>query len=279
MKQVQVDTGGRPFNNDDLLTLQQELTDATQAQFLGKGPFVLAGCQVSGTGAAVNVAAGIVCLDGQLLRFAGAGAVTLPMQFQAGAAVGSDPRPYQTGGTKSCMREVPAVLVAADPAYTLGEFLPLATWGAKRWNDVVRASVRTPSETQTLGTRGYDPSHYDATGLGLPGIEAWGWALANGQNDTDDLQARTTAGMSSFASEYFAGVAGGATSVALTLANLPANPAGTPNVATFTSNGSGNLTPSGSNGWAGAPPQAGIGQALDTRSPYMALPVRQWVGY
>ena len=167
----------------------------------------------------------------------------------------------------------------ADPTYTAGEFLPLSAAGVKRWNDVLRANGRTLFETQTLGTRGYTPAHYDATGLGLVGTEAWGWALANGQNLTDNLQTLSVAGMSAFSSEYFPGVTGGVTAVTLTLANLPANPPGTHDVATYTGTGPSNLGQGGANGWTGAPPQAGIGQAIDARPPYMALAMRQWVGY
>lgn len=291
MKQVFAELGGRPFANDDLVTLQAELTAAVQAQFLGKGPFILSGCQVSGSGPAYNVAAGIVCLDGQLLRFSGAGAVTLPMQFQADAAVFSDPRPYQTGGTKNCMREVPAVLVASDPTYTTGEFLSLDTWGGKRWEDVVRASVRSLSEVQqlvNLATADYEGGFTLTTGLGKPGTEAWGWALCNGNNGTADLRgmfilgynpSRGNDGRGNNITVNSLGDGGGKEAVTLSTANLPPVPAGTLDVATYTGNGSGNLSPSGSNGWAGRPPLGGAGTPLDARPPFYVLAFRQWVGY
>lgn len=279
MKQVIADTGGRPFANDDFLTLQAELTAAVQAQFLGKGPFILSGCQVSGAGPSYNVSAGIVCLDGQLLRFTGAGAVTLPMQLQAGAAVLSDPRPYQTGGTKNCMREVPAVLVASDPAYTAGEFLALDTWGGKRWDDVQRATVRYVGEIQPLGSAGYVSTEYDTDGIGKPGTPAWGWALLDGQGGRADARTRVIAGASDANVEYALGATGGNASVTLRTANLPPNPAGTADVFTYTGNGAYNIASSSPNHWEGRQPPAGIGEAFDNRPPFIALPYRQWVGY
>lgn len=280
MKQVFAETGGRPFVNDDLVTLQQELTAAVQAQFLGKGPFILSGCQVSGIGPNHNVAAGIVCLDGQLLRFAGAGAVSLPAQFQAGAAVLSDPRPYQTGGTKSCMREVPAVLVASDPTFAGGEFVALDTWGGKRWEDVQRAAVRYLGETHALGAAGYVSNDYDTDGLGKPGTPAWGWALCDGQGGREDLRLRVVTGASDQTPEYAIGAIGGVASVQLQTANLPATPFGTPDVAVFTGNVNGkNLTKEGNNGWEGRTPAGGIAEPFDVRSPFIALPYRMWVGY
>lgn len=292
MKQVVVNTGGRPFNYDDLLVLQQEMTDAVQAQFLGKGPFILSGCQVSGTGPTYNVAAGIVCLDGQLLRFVGAGAVTLPAQFQAGAAMFSDPRPYQTGGTKNCMREVPAVLVATDP-YTAGQFLPLDTWGGKRWDDVVRASVRSLTEVQqlaNLSTADYQSGFTATDGLGLPGTEAWGWALCNGRNGTADLRGlfvlahnpdRGNDGRGNNLTVSNIGDGGGKETVTLSVANLPPRPSDAADVHTYIGGTQGgNLTASGTGGWGSRPPQGyGSGQALDARPPYYVLAFRQWVGY
>lgn len=285
-------TGGRPFNNDDLVMLQAEAAAAAQAPFLGKGPFILSGCSVTGTSPTANVSAGIVFLDGQLLRFAGQSGVTLPAQFQAGAVVFSDPRPYQTGGTKDCVREVPAVLVASNPAYTAGEFLPLDTWGGKRWEHVQRASVRSLSEVQQIAN--LNAAHYQSgftatDGLGLPGTEAWGWALCNGLNGTADLRGmfvlgynpnRGNDGRGNNITANSIGDVGGKESITLVEANLPPNPAGTGNVATFVGGNQGNnLTNQGTNGWVGQQPRAGTSAPIDARPPHIVLGMRQWVGY
>ncbi len=287
MKQVQAELGGRPFANDDLETLQQELTDAVQAQFLGKGPFILAGCVVSGPATAAIITAGIVCLDGQLLRFAGASGVALPAQLQAGAVVLSDPRPYQTGGTKYCMREVPAELVASNPAYTGGEFLPLDVWGGKTWAHVHRASVRVPKEVGWVAA--YNPNDYDAAGVGKPGSEAWGWALVDGQSGRVDLLGRTAVAFDPTRPDYDTiGKQGGTPEVTLSLAEMPrhdhtggvsqARFAYLDGHVTLDSNTDDSATEPNLSRVATIQPQGG-GQAHENRMPFTTLLARVWVGY
>lgn len=281
MKYPLLDIGGRPFTNDDLLTLQTELTDAAQAQFLGKGPFILTGCVVSGSGPAYNISAGIVCLDGQLLRFAGAGAVTLPAQLQAGAAILSDPRPYQTGGTKNCMREVPAELVASDPTYRGGQFLPLDTWGGKRWSHVQRATVRSAKEVQMVAN--LTGADYDATGLGKPGTEAWGWGLCDGQNGRADLRGRFVVGIDPTRADYdMVGDVGGEEKHTLTVAEMPSHNHSPEQLARYTdikatpNTGSDNTVRD--RGFV-ALNAAGGDQPHENRPPFYVLAMRQWVGY
>lgn len=278
MKVLVLDLGGRPLTNDDLVVLQSESTASVAAPYTGHGAFIISGCEVTGTGPNYNVGAGIVFIDGEMMRFYGAGAVTLPAQFQRGGFEVLDQRTYQTGGTKTCIRERIAVLVPTDPTYT-GEYIALDTWGGKRWEHVQKASVRNLYETQIIGTAGYNANNYDANGIGKPGTEAWGWMLANGYGSTDAMQGLTIAGADPASVEYAVGHNGGQSTIQLMTANLPPNPPGTKDVAAFTGSGPGNLTPSGSNGWAGQPPPAGSAQPIDIRSPYRALIMRQWVGY
>lgn len=284
MKKVKAENGGRPFANDDLLVLQQELTDAVQAQFLGKGPFVLSGCTVSGPAAGATVTAGIVCLDGQLLRFAGASGVPLPAQFQAGAVLGSDLRPYQTGGSKYCASEVPAVLSAADPAYVGGEFLPVDTWGAKMWAHVQASQQRTVGEVQWLAS--LSPADYDAAGLGKPGTAAWGWGLCDGQGSRLNLGGRVAVGRDASRSDYdTVGKTGGAESVSLT-ADQNGPHTHVVNLDLKSDGGANSNTTSamyGNNGSyiAGKPStqQSGSGALHENRQPYAVLTARQWVGF
>jgi hypothetical protein len=143
---------------------------------------------------------------------------------------------------------------------------------------VQRASVRYLGEIHPLGAAGYVPTDYDSDGLGKPGTPAWGWALCDGQGSREDLRTRVVSGASDANAEYAPGATGGNIYIALRTANLPPNPAGTKDVATF-NGGDKNLVASGNNGWGGAPPLAGIGESIDARPPFMALPYRQWVGY
>jgi hypothetical protein len=281
MIQVQADLGGRPFANDDLLKLQQELTDAVQAQFLGKGPFILAGCLVSGSAAAANVTAGIICLDGQLLRFAGASGVALPAQFQAGAVVLTEPRPYQTGGTKYCMREVPAVLVATNPSYTAGQFLPVDVWGAKTWDHVQRAIIRSTKEVQMVATAAL--GDFDQDGLGKAGTEAWGWGLCDGNGNRIMMLGRAPLALSPSRTEFdTVGKQGGAEKVALTAAeNAPHSHdfSTAANSVTF-DRGSSNANAFNFDQRKNDPTTtSGSGSPHENMMPYTVLFFRVWVGY
>ncbi len=287
MKKVKAELGGRPFANDDILAIQTELTDAVQAQFLGKGPFILSGCAVSGPATAATITEGILCLDGQLVRFYGQSGVALPAQFQLSPWAFSDPRPYQTGGTKNCMEEKTAVLVATDPNYTGGEFLPVDTWGAKTWAHVQRASVRYPTEVMPLAS--IDTRDFVA-GVAKPGTALWGWALCDGQNGRANLLGSFIAGMDPSRIDYDTpGKTGGAESVALTIAQMPEHG----------HNGSFDITDDHNKGpgagsflaAANAAPlpnaagrristgDTGGGQAHENRPPFYVLAMLQWVGY
>ncbi len=288
MKQVQAETGGRPFANDDLVVMQQELLAAMQAQFLNKGAFIVSGCYVSGPASGATVTPGIVLLDGQLLRYEGGSGVTLPAQLQAGAVVYSDPRPYETGGTKYCAREVPAVLVAANAGYTGGEYIALDTWGGKRWEHVQQAAVRSPGEVMWVASLA--TGDYDASGVGKPGSEAWGWALCDGQNGRADLRGRFVAGLDVNQPDYNTiGNTGGAEAVTLTVPQLPAHThrvnyqktdsqLGGDGGLDFTRFAAGH--PNARPGNTSADTEAqGSGQAHENRPPYYVLAARQWVGF
>ncbi|MBO2009158.1 phage baseplate protein [Hymenobacter negativus] len=224
MKTLEFDLGGRPIANDDLVTLQSETTASVAALYLGRGAFIVSGCQVSGSGPSYNVSAGIVFLDGQLLRFYGAGSVTLPMQLQRGGYDFLDQRTYQVGGTKTCIRERVAVLVDADPSYTGGEFIPFDTWGGLRWDHVMRASVRYLGEIAPLASVGYVPTDYDADGRGLPGTSAWGWHECNGSGGTDNYNGRVLLGRDANKSAYdTVGKQGGAETHRLTVPEMPSH--------------------------------------------------------
>jgi hypothetical protein len=289
MKLLQFEVGGRPRANDDLQTLQGEFLDATTAPYLGYGPFVLSGCAVSGTtNGQYIISSGIVFLDGQLLRFYSQSNATLPAQFQAGAPVQSDPRPYQTGNTRFCMAEVRAELVPTGTA-SAGEVLAVETWGAKTWAHVRAAQFRSLHQIEWLAA--FTPAHYEATtGRGLPGTEAWGWQLCNGQGAVN-MEGRFPVGYQPGSADYQPGQGGGLAQVTLGLDHMPPhNHTGGQPTARFavvdglrTANldsGDYDNTPTEPNLNLALPVQTqGGGQPFDNRPPYRALVCRQWVGY
>lgn len=285
MKSLVFDTGGRPLANDDLQTLQSELTAAIYGPWLGRGAFIMTGCQVSGPAGAHTVAPGLVCLDGEFVRFYGASGVTLPMQLERdpSAPYFLDERPYETGGTKPCIREYAAHLVPAV-GYTGREFVTLTAAGGKCWKHVVQAATRTIGETQELVTPGsYVPAHYDPTGVGLAGTEAWGWALCNGQGGRADLRGRVTVGLDPDRADYDAvGDTGGVETVTLLVAQIPAHTHPL-KMNVDTDGGSGQtLTRAGNAGASGVTPAsdpAGGGQAHENRMPFYTVLKRVWVGF
>jgi hypothetical protein len=182
------------------------------------------------------------------------------------------------------MREVPAVLVASDPTYTAGEFLPLDTWGGKRWEDVVHASVRSLSEVQMVAN--VSLTDYDA-GVGKPGTEAWGWALCDGQNSRPDLLGKFVAGLDPARTDYDAvGKTGGLERVALSLAELPAHSHGMATAASDNtgSTGAGDSYAKSYGGSGGLDQNrrttnTGSNTPHENRPPFYVLAFRQWVGF
>lgn len=126
-----------------------------------------------------------------------------------------------------------------------------------------------------MGAADYVPNDYKSDNSSKP---AWGWTLCDGQGSCEDLCTRVVSRASDANVEYAPGATGGNIYVTLRTANLPPNSAGTKDVATF-NGGDKNLVASGGNGWGVASPLAGIGESIDVRPPFIALPYRQWVDY
>jgi hypothetical protein len=284
MKTLVFDTGGRPMQLDDLQTLQAETTAAVLGPYLGLGAFIVSGCAVSGpTGGPFDVGPGLVCLDGEFVRFYGQSGVALPAQFERSPlpTADTDQRVYQTGTTRPCIVEYAARLVPVGSTAPDQECVPLTERGGKRWKHVVQEQTYQLGDLLPLAASAWQPADYDATGRGLPYTPAWGWALANGQNGTDDLRQRSVAGYAPGLADYAVGATGGRSSLTLDASHLPPTSPLTPPVATYTgSTAPGTYGLIGNNqGWETKPLPGGGGVAVDVRSPYRALPVRQWVGY
>jgi|GEM_PF-6548196 len=287
MKKLEGDLGGRPVNNDDLMTLQDEYSTAAFSPYAGRGPFIVTGCQVSGPGGGpYTVAPGLVMLDGEFRRFYGMSHATLPLQFQLGAFDFVDERTYETGGTKPCIRERPAVLVASNPAYTGGEFLPFTTLGGKRLKHVLREDMHDMGDISP--TANYVASNYDATGLGKPYTEAWGWALCNGQAGRADLRGAFVAGLDPARADYDqVGDTGGLEQVTLELTQIPPHNHNNGSFTKLLKNSTGgndtaqtDASPGELNAVTGADIQpAGGGGSHENRPPFYVLAYRQWVGF
>jgi hypothetical protein len=119
MKELKIETGGRPYRNDDFELMQTETLDsfalmlADHVATIGgrRVGFILSGCQRTGG----TLTEGMVYLNGRLLRVAATSGVNtagcLVME-----AIESDPRLYRNGVTKNCAVEYRAVYAASEPA-------------------------------------------------------------------------------------------------------------------------------------------------------------------
>ncbi len=271
--------GGRPFYDDDIQTIQDEAKASILAVLAGLGhDCIVQGCTVAATGATYTVAPGVVYMGGQLLRCLGASGVSLPAALVTGSISVLDERTYQTGDTKTCIQEQFAEVVANA---TVG--LQLYPAGGFTMAHALRNQVneRWDAKWGRLST-----ANYDSSGLGLPGTPAWGWALCNGQNGTDDLRKRFVVNYDPDETDYAAvGSTGGAAAVTLDLTQLPAH--NHPSDFRITDSRSGDTSPFTA-GWTSTPnangknittKSVGGGQPFDNRPPFYVLAARQWVGF
>lgn len=196
LKQLIAETGGRPLYNNDLLTLQDELSTAILAPYLAlPWSCVLVGCDVSPTGGNLyNVGPGVVYFAGSIHRFDGAANVSLPAELHLLAEVKSSIRAYETGGSKACMAETKLGLTPVT-----GGGLLVTADGVLRIHKAQEAMFRSPAESQPL----FDfPADYDSTGKGKYGTKAYGWALCNGNNGTTPAGGRFMVGYLAGDAEY-----------------------------------------------------------------------------
>lgn len=144
MRKLHLQNGGRPRSLDDLQVLTDHITKGTEAQFKGRGAFIVQGCEVVGS----SINAGIVFIDGNLIEFAGADGVTFPTYMKADAEVFDVPQQYEDGVTKTTQRVITASLSASAPGS--GEYITFAATGGRTYFDAISDKVVTTYGTQTI---------------------------------------------------------------------------------------------------------------------------------
>jgi hypothetical protein len=107
MKLLQFWPFGRPRTHDDLKALQDQIATIEES-FAGSGAFIWKGCEVSPNGTKFNVSAGLVHIDGKLMRFDGAVNVDLPIELVSAVPVQSDVRNDSGGAAHNAMIEYKA---------------------------------------------------------------------------------------------------------------------------------------------------------------------------
>ena len=225
MLSLLLQTGGRPFAYDDIDVLQNLALAGTRL-FAGLPNCVVSGCELTAVGSNYDVNSGVIWLDGELRDFPGRSGVTLPALFQVAAEVRSDNRVHTLSYlNKPCLREQNAELVDYDPLNPPSRRpLMLTANGPLMWWHRVEEKQRRVGELQPLAAVGYVAAEYDADGRGVGA--AWGWALANGNSSTgaENLGGRFVVGFDPTRADYdTVGKPGGAESVTLTIAQMPAH--------------------------------------------------------
>lgn len=208
MKELKIETGGRPYRNEDFALLQAEqvaswalaLADYV-ATIDGKvHGFVLSGCQLSSGG---TLSPGLVYLGGRLLRVAQTTGVSAS-GYLVQQAEDSDLRPYKNGVSKACQTDYTAVYQLAEPAATTPR--------------IALNSIRRLADLQT-----YRPQVITMW-AGNPASLPHGVQLCDGTNGTPNLKGRFVVGYDPGDEDYNqVGDTGGAKRVALTTAELPSH--------------------------------------------------------
>lgn len=302
MKHLLFETGGRPLNNDDFVTFQDEIYYAVNGQFLGLPACVVQGCDVTPASTGKhNISAGLVYIEGEIRRFEGVSEVTLPQELYCGPFETTELRAYQTGGSKATMGEA-VVLCRPYSATTPGWKVIVQPEGVLRAAKAREALFRAPCE---IGMVADFPAEYDTTGKGKYGTNAYGWALCNGQNNTPNMAGRFPVGFdgSNAAPDYNATrKVGGLKEVALTedqngphAHSMDAAGAHTHSFNNWQLN---KKADRGDQEWVPDPGirnnnfntasagnhshvinQSGQGTPHENRPPYMVLAFRMWVGF
>src|SRR3989339_1959045 len=114
MKKLRSLQGGYPRQQDYLLTIQNELITLGDSLFASLGvDMVLSGCAVTDNGnGTVNIAAGIVYVSGEVIRFDGSSNVLADgtKTFIKDTAATTDPKLFADGGTKDVYTEIKAIV-------------------------------------------------------------------------------------------------------------------------------------------------------------------------
>lgn len=230
MKKLRELQGGYPRQQDYLLKLQSELFAVTDGLF-GKlnHDMVLQACDVVDNGnGTINIAAGIVYVGSEALRFDGANNVLADgtKTFIKQAATTTDPKVFGDGATKDVYSEVKVIIGDKTTAQQIGIKANLYTLDTYI-QDVV-ASYAIKGEFKDITDLDGDfLTNFDASGLGITPRFS-GWAIANGNNGTPNQQGRARIGVGTILDtgtstnvDFAHGATGGEVNHRLTIGELP----------------------------------------------------------
>jgi hypothetical protein len=181
-------TGGYKRVMDRLLTLQSETRIFVNAQYAALGyDMVLSGCAITDNGnGTVNIAAGIIFIGGDSLRFDGAVNISADgsMAFVTGNPVTSLLSPFGDGSSKNIYSEIKAVIAAQDPTNIFQIKISTSLYNLQLYiQDQIYRSETKGTIKEVYDLDGTFRANFDSTGLGI--TRRWlGWALDNEENET-----------------------------------------------------------------------------------------------
>jgi hypothetical protein len=186
-------TGGYPRQQDYILALQTEML-AMGNSILGSISFdvILSGCAITNNNdGTVSIAAGMVYVNGQILRFDGASNVNAngSKSIITGSAVTSGPLVFNDTSTKNAYSEVKAVigdtaesnarqLVVGLTILNLETYIDLRIAASAPKGTIRELVFDDPDDTAAFLAK------FDDTGLGVT-VDWFDWQLMNGNNGPD----------------------------------------------------------------------------------------------
>jgi hypothetical protein len=144
MKRLHFETGGRPLFNNDLDIVQTEILAALEAEYSGKGAFIVNGCSTTSN----SISSGIVFMDGKIMRFEGASSVSFPIYLVMQEEL-LENETYETGGIKPTLKNIKAIVSTTVPSGA--EYITMTASGGRTYNDVMAGTFVRLQGTQTIG--------------------------------------------------------------------------------------------------------------------------------
>lgn len=144
MKRLHFETGGRPLFNNDLDIVQTEILTALEAEYSGKGAFIVNGCSTTSS----SISSGIVFIGGKIMRFEGASSVSFPIYLVKQEEL-LENETYETGGIKPTLKNIKAIVSTTVPSGA--EYITMTASGGRNYNDVLAGTFVRLQGTQTIG--------------------------------------------------------------------------------------------------------------------------------
>jgi len=181
-------TGGRNLKQDDLIILQEQLTQL-KANFKGLGgAFVVWGFEVTGSVGNYTVAEGVAFLNGKLIYYPGGSglAITSSTAIREAAATTELSRAYTLDANSRDGVRKSNITIDTTAGADEEEYIGISPSGPDRnINDALRDQVYRAGMVQAWSG---DIGAFDGNGVGLGSLR--GWQLCNGQNSSPDMRGK-----------------------------------------------------------------------------------------